>query len=104
MAWAQRAAPRATGAAAAPRIQSRRVQSRFFINPSCILSVGRKFGLVEQRSSRGGFDQGRAFKAGPDHRAVPMAKYLLSKGGALRVAYHTRHVPSGRRLTDSLVM
>ena len=38
------------------------------------------------------------------HTAVLMAKYLLVKGGALRLAYQSRREPSGSRITQWLVV
>ncbi len=38
------------------------------------------------------------------HTAVLMAKYLLVKGGALRLAYQSRREPLGIRITQWLVV
>jgi len=43
-------------------------------------------------------------RAGPDQLAVQIAKYLLRKGGAFRLAYQIRHVPFFSRSTDWLVV
>ena len=37
------------------------------------------------------------------HTAVLSAKYLLTKGGFLRLAYQIRYEPSSKRMTDWLV-
>ena len=41
---------------------------------------------------------------GPSQRAVPIAKYLFTNGGAFRLAYQMRKLPSANRTTDWLVV
>lgn len=46
----------------------------------------------------------RQSDAGPCQVAVLIAKYLLTNGGCLRLAYQMRNEPSALRMTDWLVV
>src|SRR5262249_5511354 len=50
----------------------------------------------------GGKGSGAGDAVGPDQREVLIAKYRFSKGGALRLAYQARKLPSARRATQPL--